>query len=355
MPELRKDPVVGRWVIIATERARRPDDFRHADVARVEPPCPFCAGQEHQTPPEIFAVRDGTPPNAPGWRLRIVPSIAPALRVEGALERRGVGLYDVMDGVGAHEIFIETPEHIANTASLDEPQIALLLQAYVSRIADLARDTRLKYVLIFKNYGRAAGGGVIRHARSQLIATPVTPKRVKEELITARRYYEYKERCLFCDIIAQETDDGARVVLDHPDFVVLAPFASRFPFELCLLPKVHSPDFGTLDRERVATLASVLKTTLGRLSTALGDPPYNYILHTAPFRTGKKAGYWKTLDEDYHWHLEIIPRLIRVAGFEWGTGFYINPTPPEEAARYLRETEPSVTVTTAAEGATRHA
>jgi UDPglucose--hexose-1-phosphate uridylyltransferase len=277
--------------------------------------------------------------------------------VEGSLERRGAGLYDVMDGIGAHEIFIETPEHIANTASLDEAQIVLLLQAYVGRIADLSRDHRLRYVLIFKNYGHAAGGGPIQHARSQLIATPVTPKRVKEKLLSARRYFEYKERCLFCDIIKQELDSGERVVLDHPDFLVLTPFASRFPFELCLLPKEHSPDFGSLSRERVATLASVLKATLGRLSAALGDPPYNYILHTAPFRTTKKAGYWKTLDDDYHWHVEIMPRLIRVAGFEWGTGFYINPTPPEEAARYLREAGPSTSAAApaAAGGGAPHA
>ncbi len=341
MPELRKDPIVGRWVIISTERARRPDDFRHAIEEAPEPPCPFCAGHEAETPPEIYAARDGSQPNTPGWKIRIVPSIAPALRVEGNLDRRGAGLYDVMNGVGAHEIVVETPEHLASTALLDESQIALMLHGYVLRITDLARDPRLKSVLIFKNYGRAAGGSSIRHARSQLIATPVTPKRVKEELISARRYFEYKERCLFCDILKQELADGSRVVLDHSDFVVLAPFASRFPFELLLLPKEHSPDFGSISRDRLLPLASVLKQTLGRLSSALGDPPYNYILHTAPFRTGKKAGYWKTLDDDYHWHLEIMPRLIRVAGFEWGSGFYINPTPPEEATRYLRAEEPA--------------
>ncbi len=344
MPELRKDPVIGRWVIIATERARRPDDFRHAsEDSTSEPPCPFCIGREHETPPEVYAVRDDTVPNGPGWKVRIVSSIAPALRVEGNLDRRGVGLYDVMSGIGAHEVVVETPQHVASVAQLDESQIALVLQGYVARIADLARDPRLKYVLIFKNHGYAAGGGRVQHARSQLIATPVTPKRVKEELLGARRYFEYKERCIFCDIMKQELAEGDRIVLDHPDFVVLTPFASRFPFELWLLPKEHSPDFGTISRDKVASLASVLKQTMGRLGVALNDPPYNYILHTAPFRVSRKGGYWKTLDDDYHWHIEIMPRLIRVAGFEWGSGFYINPTPPEEAARYLRSVEAPVT------------
>lgn len=349
MPELRKDPVIGRWVIISTERARRPTDFKPLTEDIPEGPCSFCKGNESQTPPEIFAIRDHpAKPNAPDWRVRVVHDIAPVLRIEGELGRRGKGMYDVMNGVGAHEVIIETPDHIANICDLEERQIADVISSYISRLKDLEKDSRFKYVLLFKNYGRAAGGGRIKHSRSQLIATPVTPKRVKEELAGARRYFEYKERCIFCDIILQEKASGERVVMESDGIVAIAPFASRFPFELWLLPKEHNCDFSRLSKDKFIPLAKVLKTVLLKLKLALNDPPYNYIIHTAPFRriTRAKSGYWKTINEDFHWHIELIPQLTRVAGFEWGSGFYINPTPPEEAAKYLRATEVSANGTT---------
>jgi UDPglucose--hexose-1-phosphate uridylyltransferase len=205
---------------------------------------------------------------------------------------------------------------------------------------DLERDPRFRYALWFKTYGSVAGAGRIKHARSQLIATPVTPKRVKEELAGTRRYFEDKERCLVCDLIAQERDMQERLVLDSTHIVALCPFASRFPFELAFFPKRHACDFAAMTPEEIADLAVVLKTVLARLKEVLDDPPYNAVLHTAPFRRHRlKAGYWKTIEDDYHWHIELIPRLTRVAGFEWGSGFYINPTPPEEAARYLRDAQ----------------
>ncbi|MFH1778819.1 MAG: DUF4931 domain-containing protein [Candidatus Omnitrophota bacterium] len=342
MPELRKDPLIGRWVIISTERARRPSDFAPHAVSEEkyeERPCPFCAGKEKETPPEIFAIRDpGTKPNEPGWHVRVVSSISPVLKIEGKLDRHGRGIYDVLNGIGAHEIVIETPEHIQNIVDLPEQQITDVITTYIERIVDLSKDPRFKYVLLFKNYGIVAGEGRIRHARSQLIALPVNPIRLKDELIGARQYFEYKERCIFCDIIKQELEMGKRVVADINGFVVIAPFASRFPFEMWLLPKEHSADFSHITKDKRTGLAKVFKVVLQKLRKALSDPPYNFILHTAPFRT-PKAGYWRTIDEDFHWHIEIIPRLTRVAGFEWGSGFYINPTPPEEAARYLKEVE----------------
>jgi len=344
MPELRKDPVTGRWVIIATERAKRPVDFAAThDPEAPADQCPFCEGAEAKTPPEIFAVRPASgSANGRGWQVRVVPSIKPVLRIEGQIERKGHGLYDWMSGVGAHEILIETPHHVANLADVEESQIALVLQAGRARLQDLEKDGRFKYVLWFKNFGRAAGAGRVRHARSQLIATPVTPKRVKEELLGAKFYYDHHERCLYCDMISQELDEGTRVVQETPHVIVLAPFASRFPFELVILPKRHHCDFGAITPEELADLAAVWKSVLSKLKHTLADPPYNCILHTAPFRRAKHKGtYWKTIEEDYHWHFEIMPRLTRVAGFEWGSGFYINPTPPEEAAQYLRQTEES--------------
>jgi len=241
-----------------------------------------------------------------------------------------------MNGVGAHEIVIETNQHIANMADLSEEQIIRVLNCYSDRIVDLEKDTRLKYVLVFKNYGKGSGGTGIRHARSQLIATPVNPKRVKEELAGSRLYYEYHERCVFCDLIKQELAQKERVILDFDGFVAVSPFAARFPFETWILPKQHCSDYTCMDAESRRNLARVLKAVLLKLKLGLNDPDYNYVIHTAPFRR-QKVGYWKTIDQDYHWHIEIMPRLTKVAGFEWGTGFYICPLPPEDTAKFLRE------------------
>jgi len=340
MPELRKDPIIGRWVIIATDRAKRPDQFSgQPQESPSEKPCPFCQGNESNTPPEIYAVRPkNTPKNSPGWELRVVPSIAPFLRIEGDLERRGTGLYDLMNGIGAHEIIIETNQHIANMADLSDEQISKVITCYIDRIVDLEKDERFKYVLVFKNHGWIAGGGRVNHSRSQLIATPVNPKRVKEELVGARFYYDYHERCVFCDLIKQELEFKDRLILDIDGFIAIAPFAARFPFEVWILPKIHSCDFTSLDMSQRIDLGRIIKNVLAKLKKGLNDPPYNYVLHTAPFRR-QKIGYWKSIDYDYHWHIEIIPRLTRVAGFEWGTGFYICPLPPEDAAKFLREVE----------------
>lgn len=341
MPELRRDPIIGRWVIIATDRAKRPDQFSGSSQENPTPdkPCPFCEGNESQTPPEIYALRSRrNQPNGPGWDLRIVPSIAPFLRIEGEIERRGKGLYDLMNGIGAHEVILETSQHIANMADLSDDQISKVIGAYIDRISDLEKDKRFKYVLVFKNYGWTAGAGRIQHARSQLIATPVNPKRVKEELAGAKRYYDYHERCIFCDLIKQELASKDRLILDIDGFIAVTPFAARFPFEVWILPKKHSCDFTSLDMTQRLDLGRIIKKTLSKLKKGLNDPPYNYIFHTAPFRR-EKAGYWKSIDYDYHWHIEIMPRLTRVAGFEWGTGFYICPLPPEDAAKFLREVE----------------
>ena len=340
MPELRKDPLIGRWVIIATERAKRPVDFVASDgdpLPEVE--CPFCEGKEKETPVEIFAMRDsGTGANGKGWSVRVIPSIKPVLRIEGKLNRRAKGMFDVMDGIGAHEVIVESPKHVVNAADLTVEQLHAVLHTAVTRMADLERDPRFRYALWFKNHGQIAGAGRMEHSRSQLIATPVTPKRVKEELASSRRYFEDKDRCLLCDLITQEREAKLRVAFNSDHIIALCPFASRFPFELWILPKRHRCDFAATQKEELSDLAVVFKQVLSRLKSVLDNPPYNYVLHTAPFRRQRgKMGHWKTIEEDFHWHIELIPRLTRVAGFEWGSGFYINPTPPEEAAKYLRE------------------
>ena len=339
MPELRKDPVLGRWVIIATERAKRPSDF---DVVRDESrgdSCPFCEGREGETPPEVYSVRDdGTAPDTPGWSVRVIPNKYPALDVEGHLNREGVGMVDMANGIGVHEVIVETPDHDKDMADLPTTQISDVMRTYQQRIMDLREDERLKSVRIFKNQGRSAGAS-LQHAHSQLIATPITPKRVKEKLDGAKDYFEYKHRCIFCDYIKQETELFCeRLVEETEHFVALAPFAARFPFETWILPKRHMLDFVLVSGEEMEDLGGMMKQVLGKLRKALSNPPFNYVLHQAPYRR-PRGGYWTTIEEDYHWHIELIPRLTRVAGFEWGSGFYINPTPPEVAAEELRETE----------------
>jgi UDPglucose--hexose-1-phosphate uridylyltransferase len=341
MPELRRDPIIGRWVIISIERAKRPRDFKVSHPEKEEDACPFCEGHEGDTLPEVFAIRpQGTMKDRPGWKVRVIPSISQRLDLKGRLNRRGIGMYDVMNPVGVHEILIESPKHVTDIYQLSENEIQLAIDAGVKRIVKLKNDPRLKYCLLFKNHGIMAGGSkTTRHLRSQIIATPMTPTRVKEELRGSRFYYQYKNRCIFCDLLRQELDSGARIIMDTKNIVSIAPFASRFPFEIWILPKKHSSDYTRIKDEEIRDLAKVFKTLMHKLSKLLDDPPYNYMLHTAPFRRTKRPGYWNTIQDDYHWHIEVTPRITQVAGFEWGSGFYINPTPPEEAARYLRETE----------------
>jgi len=340
MSELRHDPLAKRWVIIATERSRRPEEFDfHVEPEPAPRFCPFCPGHEDKTPPEILAVRpQGGPPNSPGWRVRVIPNKYPALAIEGDLERRGRGLYDRMRGIGAHEIIVESPEHGVHLADLDPAHLEQVLAACQERLRDLMRDPRFKYVLLFKNYGLAAGA-TIAHPHMQLIATPITPRAIAGELESARAHYHLKERCIFCDLLAQELDERERVVSLDEHFAVLAPYASRFPFELLVLPRRHSHSFAEAEPPVIAALARCLRDTLARLKGALRNPPYNFVFHTAPNTETlvRRRHYWDTLPVDWHWHVEILPRLTRVAGFEWGTGFYINPTAPEEAAAFLRE------------------
>ena len=329
MPELRRDPIHGRWVIISTERGRRPSDFIPEERKPTGGFCPLCEGNENRTPPEVLAFRNnGTPPNSPGWSLRVVPNKFPALKIEGDLNREGDGIYDKMNGIGAHEVVIETPQHRETLATIPLKAVENVLWAYRERIIDLRRDQRFRYVIVFKNHGVAAGAS-LEHSHSQIIALPIIPRRVSEEIEGAKNYFLYKDRCVFCDILRQELQQKSRLISENKAFLSIAPYASRFPFETWILPKTHHPSFEHRDPFEYEQAAQILSDTLQRMNLVLDDPPYNYILHTSSM---------PELDNDYyHWHFEIMPKLTKVAGFEWGTGFYINPTPPEEAAAYMRE------------------
>jgi len=329
MPELRKDPVVGRWVIISTERSRRPSDFHRAPPAPAAPVrCAFCEGHEEQTPPEILAGRapDSTP-NGPGWTFRVVPNKFPALRIEGDLDATGEGMFDRMSGVGAHEVIVETPAHHASFATLGPEWLTEILLAWRERIMDLKKDPRFEYVLIFKNHGALAGAS-LEHPHSQLIATPIIPVMVADELAGSAKYYGMKERCVWCDVVRQERRARKRLVSEAHGFVSLAPFAPRFPFETWILPTVHRSAFEESEVDELRGLAEVLGDLFRRIGSVLGDPAFNLMLHTAPLRA---AGL-----DHFHWHVEVIPKLTNPAGFEWGSGFFINPVPPEDAAAALR-------------------
>lgn len=330
MPELRKDPIARRWVIISTERAARPTDFRHEVLEDNDlDQCPFEEGREVLTPPEIFVVRSsGTAPNGPGWRVRVVSNKYPALRVEGTTDRTRVGIFTQMGGVGAHEVIIETTDHRSHLGMLPVDHVADVIRAYLHRYRDLRNDDRFEYVLLFRNHGRTAGAS-LSHPHSQLIALPVVPKRVAEELDSAERYFGRQGTCIYCAMLDQEREAGARLVFENEKFTVLEPYASRFPFETWILPKVHQADFGALAPGAEGQLAQALQETLQRLHVCLANPPYNIIIHTLPYKAESRHAY--------HWHIEIMPRLTQVAGFEWGSGFYINPVVPEDAARYLRD------------------
>ena len=326
--ELRKDPLSQRWVIIAAERAKRLSDFELEPSPEVPQFDPFAPGNEDKTPPEITAFRKpGTPPNSTGWRVRVMPNKFPVLGIEGRLSPRGDGIYDHMQGIGAHEVIVDTPKCVRSITALTDPEVQDVIWMYRDRLNDLRKDTRLKYGMIFKNVG-AAAGATVYHSHSQLIVTPIVPRAVTQKMESCEEFFQYRGRCLVCDMVAQEIEQGARVVLDTEYFVAFEPYAPRTPFETWIVPKNHESHFEDLRHPECEDLAFTLRRTLALLEKGLGAIAYNYMFFTSPFGCGPL--------QHFHWHIEIIPRMTRQAGFEWGTGFHINPVPPEEAADFLR-------------------
>jgi len=328
MSELRKDPISGRWVIISVERGKRPIDFISPSQRKRGGFCPFCHGNEYTTPEEIMAFRPpGTNPNSPGWTLRVMPNKFPALEIYGDLNKAGVGIFDMMNGIGAHEVIVETPDHMLSLSTMSLKALEDVLWAYYLRLTDLRKDRRFKYVLIFKNEGDAAGAS-LEHSHTQIIALPIIPMLVKEETDSAKHYYGLKERCIFCDVIHQEIESQKRIIYENSQYVALAPFAPRAPFETWILPKRHESNFQPPNKN-FSSLAYILQVILKQMDKILEVPPYNFVIHTSPFQD--------EINEYYHWHIEILPKLTKIAGFEWGSGFFINPTPPEESAKFMRE------------------
>jgi UDPglucose--hexose-1-phosphate uridylyltransferase len=256
-----------------------------------------------------------------------VPNKFPALQVEGTLNKRGDGIYDRMQGIGAHEVIIDAPQCVRSFTELPDAAVQEMIWMYRDRLVDLRRDQRLKYGMVFKNAGLAAGA-TLYHSHSQLIVTPIIPLTIQQKMEACRQFYEYRGRCLLCDLAVQEMEAKVRVVMDSGLFLALEPYAPRMPFETWVLPKNHESHFENIQQQGCEELAFILKRTVQRLEKGLGRVAYNYMLTTSPFDSGPLP--------HFHWHIEIVPRLTKQAGFEWGTGFYINPVPPEEAAEFLR-------------------
>jgi UDPglucose--hexose-1-phosphate uridylyltransferase len=262
-------------------------------------------------------------PHSPGWSLRVVPNKFAVLHIEGALNRRGVGMFDTMNGIGAHEVIIETAEHQATLANLSEESLQDVIYAYRDRILDLSKDRRFRSILVSKNHGSGAW-----HSHSQIYAFPVVPSLIREELEGSESYFSQRERCVYCDMIDQEVSTGVRIVSKSAEFVVLSPYAARFPFETWILPNQHLSAFELGSKEIYEGLAGTLKNILMRIDEVLGQPRYDLGLHTSPVQRADNSYY--------HWHFELVPRLADGSGLERATGFYINPTPPEDAAHFLR-------------------
>ncbi len=325
MAQLRRDPITRMWVVVTTDHPKGPKDYLPFkppyQFPTPEGPCPFCPGNETMTPPETFSVRQER-----GWEVRVIPNKYPFFRIEGEFDRRPEGMYDMMEAIGAHEIIVESPEHQQGLASMEPAQIRRILLAFKERMIDLEKDRRFEQFLILKNYP----GVFNRHPHSHLIAMPVIPRRIDEEIAGVLDYYQRKERCIFCDILKEEMATRRRVILDTGHFLIFAPFASRFPFETWILPKAHRSDFHRITEAELEDLSFAIPYLFSKFSRLLSDPPYSLALHTSPVQ----ERFHRT---EYHWHIETRLRIGLREGFEWGTGFFVNPTPPEEAAAYLRE------------------
>jgi UDPglucose--hexose-1-phosphate uridylyltransferase len=350
MPELRRDPILDRWVIIAENRGERPGAFAagaafempwsalppalSADARGAADVCPFCPGNEHETPPAVFVLPgDAGQAGAPGWRVRIVPNKYPALVEEEVESSRGSArpsepsLFVAAPAAGVHEVIVDSPRHVTALGELTDAEFADSLVATRLRLQALRRQTDLAHALVFKNVGRSAGA-TLEHVHSQLMALRDVAALVKAEIQAAKRYFDEHRQCVFCRMIDDELAGTKRVICDSPLFVALCPYASRFPYETWILPRRHGGHFDQIAVEDLADLASLARGVIVRIERLSQPAAYNLIFHTSPFDS--------LSIEHYHWHIEIIPRLTIPAGFEWGSGWAVNPVSPETAAGVLR-------------------
>jgi UDPglucose--hexose-1-phosphate uridylyltransferase len=329
MPEYRQDPLSRRWVIIGGDRAGRPNEFVEAAVRESSLLCPFCAGNEAETPEPVATYPSGKK----AWLVRVVPNKFPALTIDKPACPTCQPLSpqaqpQPVPGFGRHEVIIESPRHVASLSELTPEESAAVFTAYRDRLRDLKAERQFKYVQIFKNVGPAAGAS-LEHVHSQLVALPGVPEVVEQELASSGEYFAQHQRPLLPALIEQEIADGSRLVAQSANLMAFCPYASRFPYETWVAPRKHSPRFEDAKTGELGELSTLMQDLIGRIERATGQSAYNYHLHTQPFDM-PAAGH-------YHWHIEILPRTTKVAGFEWGTGCFINPYWPEAAAKDLRK------------------
>jgi len=326
MSELRQNMATKEWYVIATERAKRPHDFLTGREKRTKPPylesCPFCPGNEHMTPPETFRIARGD-----SWQVRVVPNKFSAFSSKGTPERRSDGIYRTMTGVGIHEVIIESPRHDLGIALMPEEDVIDVMRAYRARYISAIEDPRVELVIIFKNHGPGAGTS-LEHPHSQLIAIPLVPTHIMYRTEEARRFYNDNGACVFCKMIEEEKRSDKRIVMENDHFIVFTPYASGAPFEMWILPKRHQACFAFINDDELVWLARTLKDVLSRLYYGLGDPDFNYVIRTTPKDERNAKGF--------HWYIKLMPKLVQVAGFELGTGMYVNVTLPEKNAEFLK-------------------
>ena len=327
MPELRYNVITREWVVIATERAKRPDQFKRKEARKQlpahDPKCPFCPGNEAMTPPATFTI-----PDPKNWNVRVTPNKFAALSYEGERKRTVKGIRRTVTGVGIHEVIVETPAHNGTTALLPDRDVELIIQTYLDRFKAASADPRVEQVTIFKNHGDAAGTS-LEHPHSQLIATPIITSQLRERLSSALSHFDEYGECIFCRVLSQELQDGSRIILETEHFVALVAFATLTPFSFLIMPRRHMACLAEMTDAECADLARVLRRSLAKLYHGLADPDFNYVVRTAPLE------YYGV--KHYHWYLSVIPRLTKLAGFELGSGMFINVALPEENAAFLRD------------------
>lgn len=330
MPEFRQNRATKEWVIVAPGRGKRPSDFAKEQAKKAPPPnykpdCPFCTGNENQTPEPVYRYPQEGP-----WRIRAVPNKFAALQPDFAPTRTYVGSFLAAKGFGIAEVVIETPEHDKSIATMRFEEVALVLRAYRERHKIIAQNENINLVTIFRNHGARAGTS-LEHPHSQIIATPIVPPHVRNPIEQSVLHYDKYGTCVYCDMLAEERQQKERIIIDADNFTSFCPWAARTPYETRIYPKRHTASFVDIDDEEIDELAWVLRSTLLKIHTLLENPDYNYVLRSSPVG-----------DEDtryLHWYLVIIPKITTPAGFEIGSGIYINTVAPEESARYLRETK----------------
>lgn len=329
MSEMRLNLITGDWVIIATERAKRPEDFDRAPRRQVSPPhsatCPFCPGREAEcTPGETFRIADV----AGGWAVRSIPNRFAALSPGGEPDRHGEGSKTWLKGIGLQEVILETPLHNLTTALLPTQHLEWVVEAYRSRLRAFYRSPHIEHVVVFKNQGEAAGSS-LEHPHSQIVGTPVVPGQLRHRIEEALRHYGDWGRCVFCRTLANELADGVRVVTANASFVAFVPYAALSPYHLWIFPRRHGAYFGVITDAELADLAAILKDVLLRVHAGLEDPAFNFVIRSlSPEEQDVKY---------FHWYLSLIPRVTRAAGFELGTGMFINSDLPEASAAFLRD------------------